>query len=43
MVDVIEMLKALILDPNSNGILVLIFIVLGVLIPFTRPILLGEE
>jgi len=32
MVDVIEMLKALILDPNSNGILVLIFIVLGALI-----------
>jgi len=43
MVDVIEMLKALILDPNSNGILVLIFIVLGVLIPFALPILLGEE
>lgn len=43
MVDVIEMLKALILDPNSNGILVLIFIVLGVLIPFVLPILLGEE
>ncbi|HQM98601.1 MAG TPA: hypothetical protein PLR34_05525 [Bacteroidales bacterium] len=43
MVDLIEMLKGLIHDPNSNGILVLIFIVLGALIPFILPILLGEE
>lgn len=43
MVDLIEMLKALIQDPSSNGILALILVILGVIIPFVIPFIFGSD
>lgn len=43
MVDLIEMLNALIQDPSSNGILALILVILGVIIPFVIPFIFGGD
>ncbi len=43
MVDLIEMLKGLIHDANSNGILAVILLILGAIIPFIIGFIFPDE